>query len=223
MAKGPSLDTFISAADRALRALLAPPAAGRPTPVPPQGPTREAQKADMTPVVRLSDEQRRESAALMRVNHAGEVAAQALYHAQALLARDPDVREFMNRAAREETDHLAWCEVRLQELGARPSVLNPLWYAGSFGIGALAALLGDRASLGFVAETERQVEGHLKDHLDKLPRDDLRSRAIVEAMMHDEAGHGREARNAGGAPLPGPVRELMRRTAQVMTHTSYRF
>ena len=222
MAKGPSLDTFISAADRALRALLAPPSAGRPTPVPPQSPAREAQKADMTPVVRLTDEQKRESAALMRVNHAGEVAAQALYHAQALLARDPDVREFMDRAAREETDHLAWCETRLNELGARPSVFNPLWYAGSFGIGALAALLGDRASLGFVAETERQVEGHLKDHLDKLPRDDLRSRAIVEAMMHDEAGHGREARNAGGAALPGPVRELMRRTARIMTHTSYR-
>jgi len=223
MAKGPSLDTFISAADRALRALLAPPAAGRPVPVPPQVPARDAPKADTAPVPRLDDEQKRESAALMRVNHAGEVAAQALYHAQALLARDPDVREFMLRAAREETDHLAWCESRLKELGARPSLLNPLWYAGSFGIGALAALLGDRASLGFVAETERQVEGHLKGHLDKLPRDDLRSRAIVEAMVHDEAGHGREARNAGGATLPGPVRELMRRTAQVMTHTSYRF
>jgi ubiquinone biosynthesis monooxygenase Coq7 len=223
MAKGPSLDTLISAADRALRALLAPPAAGRPTPVPPQSSAREAQKADMTPAIRLTEDQKRESAALMRVNHAGEVAAQALYHAQALLARDPDVREFMLRAAREETDHLAWCETRLKELGARPSVLNPLWYAGSFGIGALAALLGDRASLGFVAETERQVEGHLKDHLDQLPRDDLRSRAIVEAMVHDEAGHGREARNAGGASLPGPVRELMRRTARVMTHTSYRF
>jgi ubiquinone biosynthesis monooxygenase Coq7 len=223
MAKGPSLDTLISAADRALRALLAPPAAGRPTPVPAQSAAREAQKADMTPAVRLTEDQKRESAALMRVNHAGEVAAQALYHAQALLARDPDVREFMLRAAREETDHLAWCETRLTELGARPSLLNPLWYAGSFGIGALAALLGDRASLGFVAETERQVEGHLKDHLDKLPRDDLRSRAIVEAMVHDEAGHGREARNAGGAALPGPVRELMRRTARVMTHTSYRF
>src|ERR1044072_6054038 len=175
MAIGPSLDTFISAADRALRALLAPPAAGRPlpdTPLPPAG--GAAGDAALTP------EEKRESAALMRVNHAGEVAAQALYHAQAMFARDPEVREFMLHAAREETDHLAWCETRLEELGSRPSLLNPLWYAGSFGIGALAAVLGDRASLGFVAETERQVEGHLKSHLDLLPEGDQRSRAIVE-------------------------------------------
>ena len=209
MARGPQFDTFISAADRALRALLAPPAAGRP--IPPQKPG---------PV--LSPDDKRESAALMRVNHAGEVAAQALYHAQALFARDPQVREFMLHAAREETDHLAWCETRLKELGARPSVLNPLWYAGSFGIGALAALFGDRASLGFVAETERQVEGHLKSHLERLPPDDQRSRAIVEAMCHDEIGHGQQAQIAGAASLPAPVRELMRRTARVMTHTSYR-
>lgn len=190
--------------------MLAPPIAARPaSPVP---------KGDST----LSDEDKRESAALMRVNHAGEVAAQALYHAQALFARKPEVREFMLRAAREETDHLAWCETRLKELDARPSLLNPLWYAGSFGIGALAALLGDRASLGFVAETERQVEGHLKSHLERLPPDDQRSRAIVEAMCKDEKGHGQHAENAGGAPLPGPVRELMRRTAGIMTHTSYR-
>lgn len=209
MAHGPHLDTFISAADRALRALLAPPAAGRPLPT------------DKPPTA-LSPDDRRESAALMRVNHAGEVAAQALYHAQALFARDDKVRDFMLHAAREETDHLAWCETRLKELGARPSVLNPLWYAGSFGIGALAALLGDRASLGFVAETERQVEGHLNSHLERLPEDDLRSRAIVEAMCHDEIGHGREAQSAGAVSMPGPVRELMRRTASVMTHTSYR-
>jgi ubiquinone biosynthesis monooxygenase Coq7 len=215
MARGPNLDTFISAADRALRALLAPPAAGRPVPAP----SRKAPAAGDTD---LSPDERRESAALMRVNHAGEVAAQALYHAQALFARDPDVREFMLHAAREETDHLAWCETRLAELGARPSVLNPLWYAGSFGIGAVAALLGDKTSLGFVAETERQVEGHLKSHLDRLPADDQRSRAIVEAMCHDEAGHGQQAENAGAARLPGPVRELMRRTARVMTHTAYR-
>ena len=171
----------------------------------------------------LSDEERRESAALMRVNHAGEVAAQALYHAQALFARDPEVREFMLHAAREETDHLAWCESRLKELGSQPSFLNPLWYAGSFGVGALAALLGDRASLGFVAETERQVEGHLKEHLDRLPAADQRSRVIVEAMRHDEIGHGEGAQGAGGLPLPRPVRELMRRTARIMTHTAYRF
>ena len=218
MARGPSLDSFISAADRALRALLAPPSAGRPAPPGPPAAAREAQKADAN----LSSEDRRESAALMRVNHAGEVAAQALYHAQAMFARDAEVREFMLQAAREETDHLAWCETRLKELGSQPSVLNPLWYAGSFGVGALAALLGDRASLGFVAETERQVEGHLKSHLDLLPDADLRSRAIVDAMRHDEVGHGQQAQSAGGAHLPGPVRELMRQTARVMTHTSYR-
>jgi 3-demethoxyubiquinol 3-hydroxylase len=229
MARGPNLDTFISAADRALRALLAPPAGGRPVPPAPpainQDPGkdlvrgRDGPKADAA----LSADERRESAALMRVNHAGEVAAQALYHAQALFARDLRVREFMLQAAREETDHLAWCETRLKELGARTSVLNPLWYAGSFGIGALAALLGDKASLGFVAETERQVEGHLKSHLELLPAADARSRAIVEAMVHDEVGHGRQAESAGAASLPGPVREVMRRTAQVMTHTAYRF
>jgi ubiquinone biosynthesis monooxygenase Coq7 len=216
MARGPNLDTFISAADRALKALLAPPAAGRPVPAAARKPNQPADEADLTP------DDRRESPALMRVNHAGEVAAQALYHAQALFARDPEVREFMLHAAREETDHLSWCETRLRELGARPSILNPLWYAGSFGIGALAAMLGDKASLGFVAETERQVEGHLKSHLERLPADDQRSRAIVEAMCHDEVGHGRQAESAGAANLPGPVRELMRRIAGVMTHTAYR-
>jgi 3-demethoxyubiquinol 3-hydroxylase len=217
MARGPSLDTLISAADMALRALLAPPSSSRPVPPIPVG--REGAKGDLA----LSADEKRESAALMRVNHAGEVAAQALYHAQALFARDPDVREFMTKAAREETDHLAWCETRLKELNARPSVLNPLWYAGSFGIGAFAALLGDKASLGFVAETERQVEGHLKSHLEKLPADDARSRAIVQAMCDDEVHHGQQAQRAGAASLPGPVRELMRRTARVMTHTAYRF
>jgi len=218
MATGPSLDTLISAADRALRALLAPPAAGRPLPVSPPPVPRDTREADAA----LTPDEKLESAALMRVNHAGEMAAQALYHAQALFARDPEVREFMLHAAREETDHLAWCETRLKELGSRPSLLNPLWYAGSFGIGTLAAMLGDRASLGFVAETERQVEGHLKGHLDRLPAGDQRSRAIVDAMRHDEVGHGEKASSAGGARLPGPVRELMRRTARVMTHTAYR-
>jgi ubiquinone biosynthesis monooxygenase Coq7 len=212
MPEAPSLDALISAADRALRAILAPAPAARPAPPIPAA----ANDAE------LSTEEKRESAALMRVNHAGEVAAQALYHAQALFARDAEVRDFMLKAAREETDHLAWCETRLQELGAAPSALRPLWYAGSFGIGALAALLGDRASLGFVAETERQVEGHLKGHLDRLPAQDLRSRAIVEAMCDDEIAHGQGAQRAGGVPLPGPVRELMRRTASVMTHTAYR-
>jgi 3-demethoxyubiquinol 3-hydroxylase len=217
MARGPSLDTLISAADRALRALLAPPAGGRP--VPPTPVSREGSGGDTV----LSQDEKRESAALMRVNHAGEVAAQALYHAQALFARNPEVRDFMLKAAREETDHLAWCETRLKELGARPSALNPLWYAGSFGIGALAAIMGDKASLGFVAETERQVEGHLKSHLDRLPAEDARSRAIVEAMCQDEVGHGQQAQSAGAASVPAPIRELMRRTARVMTHTAYRF
>jgi len=218
MATGPSLDSLVSAADRALRALFAPTQSGRPVPSPGRQPPREAQKAD----THLTAEEKRESAALMRVNHAGEVAAQALYHAQALFARSPDVREFMLQAAREESDHLAWCEARLAELGSQPSVLKPLWYAGSFGIGALAAVMGDRISLGFVAETERQVEGHLRGHLERLPEGDVRSRTIVEAMRHDEAGHGQQAQSAGAAPLPGPVRELMRQTARVMTHTAYR-
>ena len=206
------IDRFLSEFEHALRTSLASSAHSAQRPNPAAG-TQESG---------LTEAERIEAGRLMRVNHAGEVAAQALYHAQALFARDPDVREFMLHAAREETDHLAWCEARLKELGARPSVLNPLWYAGSFGIGAVAALLGDKASLGFVAETERQVEGHLKSHLERLPPEDQRSRAIVEAMCHDEVGHGRQAESAGAANLPGPIRELMRRTARVMTHTAYR-
>ncbi len=157
----------------------------------------------------------------MRVNHAGEIAAQALYHGQALVARSPTTRELLLKAAREETDHLAWCETRLNELDSRPSLLNPLWYAGSFAIGAMAALLGDRASLGFVVETERQVEGHLDEHLDRLPPDDVRSRAILETMRSDEIAHGMNAKAAGGVELPSPVRALMRGTARVMTGTAY--
>ena len=158
----------------------------------------------------------------MRVNHAGEMAAQALYHAQALFARDPkSANSCSTRPARKPITSPG-ARPGSRSWARAPSVLNPLWYAGSFGIGALAALLGDRASLGFVAETERQVEGHLKSHLERLPADDQRSRAIVEAMCHDEVGHGQQAQSAGAASLPGPVRELMRRTAQIMTHTSYR-
>jgi len=218
MATGPSLDTLISAADRALRALLAPPAAGRPTPGAPPPASRDSREADAA----LSPDERRESAALMRVNHAGEVAAQALYHAQAMFARDPEVREFMLHAAREETDHLAWCETRLEELGSRPSLLNPLWYAGSFGIGALAAVLGDRASLGFVAETERQVEAHLDGHLDRLPAADTASRAVVEQMKQDEARHAAQAWSAGAEELPAPAKALMRMASRVMTTVAHR-
>jgi 3-demethoxyubiquinol 3-hydroxylase len=157
----------------------------------------------------------------MRVNHAGEIAAQALYHGQAIAARSGATRRLLLDAARDETDHLAWCESRLKELESRPSLLNPLWYAGSFCIGALAALAGDRASLGFVVETERQVEGHLDEHLGRLPAADLQSRAIVQQMRADEAAHGANARSAGGTDLPGPVRALMRRTARIMTGTAY--
>jgi len=158
----------------------------------------------------------------MRVNHAGEIAAQALYHGQALTARNPKVRTALLEAARDETDHLAWCEQRVRELGSRTSLLAPVWYAGSFAIGALAGLAGDRTSLGFVAETEKQVVEHLESHLHELPPDDERSRRIVAQMQADEARHGAEARVAGRRDLPGPVRDLMRRTARVMTRAAYR-
>jgi len=211
-----SLDPWIGAADRALRALFAPAHASRPIPQPAAA---AAPGAAATP--ELSPDERRRAAALMRVNHAGEIAAQALYHGQAVAARSEATRKLLLDAAREETDHLAWCERRLKELDSRPSLLNPLWYAGSFFIGALAALAGDRASLGFVVETERQVEGHLDEHLGRLPAADLRSRAIVHQMRADEAAHGANARAAGGMDLPAPVRALMRHTARVMTGAAY--
>jgi ubiquinone biosynthesis monooxygenase Coq7 len=157
----------------------------------------------------------------MRVDHAGEIAAQALYHAQALVAREDHVRDAMRRAAEEEVDHLVWCERRLAELGGRTSLLGPLWYAGSFAIGAAAGLCGDRWSLGFVAETERQVVRHLEDHLERLPAGDLKSRAIVARMRDDESRHATAAVESGGAMLPGPVRELMRWCSRVMTGTAY--
>jgi 3-demethoxyubiquinol 3-hydroxylase len=204
----PSLDTLISTADKALRSVLAPARAARPSPA--TGTAAE-----------LSEAERRESGALMRVNHTGEVAAQALYHGQAFAARNESTRTMLLHAARDETDHLAWCEARLSELQSRPSLLNPLWYAGSFAIGALAATFGDRVSLGFVAETERQVEGHLNVHLTRLPAADLRSRAILEQMRTDEISHGAAARSAGGAELPAPARLLMKHTSRVMTHTAY--
>jgi ubiquinone biosynthesis monooxygenase Coq7 len=165
---------------------------------------------------------RRHAAALMRVNHAGEIAAQALYHGQALTARNPTLREHMLAAARDETDHLAWCERRVRELDSRTSLLAPLWYAGSFAIGALAGLGGDRTSLGFVDETEKQVCAHLESHLDSLPPEDARSRRIVAQMRDDEDRHAAAARASGAARLPRPVRELMRRTARLMTYTAYR-
>lgn len=204
-----SRDSALAAVDRALRAVYAPAPAARPAPGSPG------------PAPGLSETDRRESAALMRVNHAGELAAQALYHGQALMAHSDATRTLLLEAARAESDHLAWCETRLRELGARTSLLDPLWYAGSFAIGALAALLGDRASLGFVVETERQVEGHLGEHLGRLPPADTRSRAILEVMRAEEIAHGATAAAAGGTQLPAPVSALMRHTARVMTGTAY--
>ena len=170
----------------------------------------------------LDDRARRHAAALMRVNHAGEVAAQALYQGQSLTARNPATREAMLEAAGEESEHLAWCRARLEELGAAPSRLDPLWYAGSFAIGAAAGLAGDRWSLGFVVETERQVVEHLDDHLSRLPTGDRRSRAVLERMQTDERRHATRAHVAGGVALPAVVRRAMRATARVMTRTAYR-
>lgn len=224
------LDPLIAAADRALRAVFAPAHASRPIPGgPPASPasadspghTETPQRTTIIEGVVLSDAERRESAALMRVNHSGEVAAQALYHGQALVSKSLATRNMLLKAAREEADHLAWCETRLKELGSRPSLLNPLWYVGSFAIGALAAAAGDRTSLGFVVETERQVEGHLDEHLTRLPSGDTRSRAILNVMRTDEIGHGAAAKMAGASELPAPVRVLMRHAARVMTTAAY--
>jgi ubiquinone biosynthesis monooxygenase Coq7 len=202
------LDRLLELADSGLSASFARPSSSRPTPGKPAlGPVDPAR--------------RRHAAALMRVNHAGEIAAQGLYHGQALTARTTQTRDALRRAAAEEGDHLAWCRERLDELGSRPSLLNPLWYAGSVAIGALAGLAGDRASLGFMAETERQVEGHLADHLERLPADDARSRTIVQQMQADEIEHGRAAAAAGASELPEPVPRLMRMTARIMTGTAY--
>lgn len=177
---------------------------------------------DARPEAGLDADARRHAAGLMRVNHAGEIAAQALYQGQALTARDPKVRAHMLEAAREEQQHLRWCEDRLAELGTGPSMLKPLWHAGSFAIGAAAGLAGDQWSLGFVAETEKQVSEHLEDHLQKLPPNDARSRAIVTKMKDDESRHGRRAEAAGGKPLPMPVRALMRGVARIMKFGAYR-
>ena len=169
----------------------------------------------------LTESDRAESARLMRVNHAGEVAAQALYRGQALTARDSRVKTAMLEAAVEERDHLAWCDARLKELNGRTSILNPLWYLGSLALGAVAGALGDEASLGFIAETEKQVESHLRDHLDRLSPRDLRSRAILTQMTHEEQRHGAKAASMGGKELPFPVILAMRATSKLMTRGSY--
>jgi ubiquinone biosynthesis monooxygenase Coq7 len=207
-----ALDPWLVAADNALRTLAGASHAGRAYP---------ALHLD-TEHEPLPEADRRLAGALMRVNHVGEICAQALYQAQALTARTDSLRRQMDHAAREESDHLAWTQQRLDELGDRPSWLNPLWYAGAFGIGLLAGRLGDATSLGFVVETERQVEEHLAGHLDRLPAEDHRSRAIVAQMKIDEARHADEAQAAGGIDLPAPVRWLMRGAARVMTTTAHR-
>lgn len=202
-------DGLIAALDEGLRTLHGAVAAARPSP------------ASALAEPRLSAPERRASAALMRVNHAGEIAAQALYVGQAIGARRPETRAHLLDAAREERDHLDWCRTRLDELGARPSLLGPFWYAGSFCIGLAAGALGDAVSLGFVSETERQVEAHLKDHLERLPPRDVKSRAILERMAEDEVHHGTTARLAGGIPLPAPVRSLMSIGGEILRRTAY--
>ena len=204
------MDRLIAEFDRALRAVAGVVQAQRRSP------------AVSIPENEISEEQREHAAALMRVNHVGEICAQALYQGQALTARRPESRGALEQAAREEEDHLAWSAERIRELGGRPSLLNPLWYAGSFAIGAAAGLLGDRWNFAFLAETERQVEEHLAGHLEALPQEDQRTRAIVEAMRADEARHRASAISLGAAELPEPAKRAMRLASRVMTTVAYR-
>ncbi len=204
------LDRLLAGASNALRTVSAP--AGRPA--------RDNPAADVAEG-NLDKRQRAHAAGLMRINHSGEVAAQGLYQGHAAVARDKSIEQQMQRAAEEEFDHLAWCEERLTELGAAPSKLSPVWYAGAFAIGAASGVLGDRWSLGFIAETERQVCEHLESHFERLPQQDARSRAILERMHEEEAEHGENAVDAGAAELPPPVKRLMKLTAKVMTRTAY--
>jgi len=205
-----NIDGLIAQVDRALRTVSSVAEPSRLSP------------ADALPEAELSEHDRRHAAALMRVNHVGEVCAQALYQGQALTARDPHARRALERAAREEEDHLAWSAQRVDELGGRTSLLNPVWYAGAFTIGAVAGVLGDRWNLGFLAETERQVEEHLSGHLERLPEEDERTRALVEAMRADEARHRDTAVRLGAAALPAPVKLAMRFASGLMTRIAYR-
>jgi ubiquinone biosynthesis monooxygenase Coq7 len=204
------LDGLITEADRALRVLSGVAAASRAYPA-------EAPE----PAQALSDQEKRHAAGLMRVNHVGEICAQALYRGQAAACRDEPARALLREAAAEEVDHLAWCARRLDELGSRPSLLNPLWYAGSFALGMLAGVAGASRNLGFMAETERQVEAHLDGHLKSLPDHDARSRQIVRQMRDEEAAHRASAERAGGVSLPAPVRGAMKAMSKVMTGTAY--
>ncbi len=205
-----TVDELLLNADQALRTLF-----GRPKV------TARDNPGDGCPGGDLSASERDHIGRLMRINHTGEVCAQALYQGQALTARDPQVRRSMERSAAEENDHLDWCEQRVDQLDGRLSLLNPLWYAGSFALGAVAGLAGDRWSLGFVAETERQVEGHLDEHLAQVPAADQCTRAILEQMKTDEIEHGEKALALGGATLPGPIHALMKATAKLMTRSVY--
>ncbi len=204
------LDRLLAGVDNALRTVAAP--AGHPA---------RPNPANGLPPADMDAKKKSHAAGLMRVNHAGEIAAQALYQGHAAVARDTSIEAQMQQAADEEFDHLAWCEQRLNELGERTSVLSPLWYAGAFVIGAASGALGDKWSLGFIAETERQVCDHLDRHLEGLPADDARSRAIVATMRDEERQHGEDAVAAGAAELPWPVKKLMQATARVMTRTAY--
>jgi len=203
------IDSFIQAFDRSLRVISGVAVAHRPNP------------AESLQECSLSDQERQHSAGLMRVNHVGEVCAQALYEAQSTFAKSDLTREQFRQAGEEEVDHLAWTAQRLRELGSHTSLLNPLWYAGAYVLGAAAAKLGDSASLGFVVETERQVEAHLNSHLDLLPAQDQRSRAIVKQMRDDEIAHAEAAKDLGAAALPAPIKGVMRVMAKVMTSTAY--
>lgn len=204
------LDRLLAGVERALETIAGSPEAGRPSP------------ADPVAEAELGTAERRHAAGLMRINHTGEVCAQALYDGQAAFARHQDTREHLLHAAAEETDHLAWCAERLRELDSRPSLLNPLWYVGSYAIGAAAALTGDPISLGFVVETERQVEAHLAEHLETLPEGDARSRAVLTQMQADEVRHADEAQARGGVELPFPIPPLMQLSSLVMKKVAYR-
>lgn len=203
------MDRFIVAFDRGLRTLFAEPRSQRPQP--------GSEEAD----VALDDTSKKHVAALMCVNHCGEICAQALYSGQSLTARNPRTAHALQQAAREETEHLAWCEQRIRELGGRKSLLNPVWYGGSFALGTLSGLLGDKWNLGFLAETERQVGKHLESHLAQLPNDDARSRAVLQQMHTDETRHANTAVRHGAAELPKPVKSAMRLASRIMTRTSY--
>jgi len=204
------IDRALIGMDQTLRTLFGRPAV-----------TERVNPGTRLPEVELTDEERLHIGRLMRVNHTGEVCAQALYQGQALTARDASVRERLQRSAQEENDHLAWCEERIVELGGRKSLLNPLWYAGSFAMGTAAGIAGDKWSLGFVVETERQVEDHLDEHIAQVPADDQRTRAVLEQMKLDEAHHAQVAKTAGGAELPGAVKTAMRVISKVMTRGAY--